>query len=289
MSSRSITAGAGRGGLASTLWGSAHPGPTLVVTTLALALGLSARITPARLGILVLAVFCGQLSVGLSNDALDAGRDRAAGRVDKPLARGAVSVHEVWLAATVMLLASLGFSALLGWKLLAAHGLALTLAWGYNAGLKSTAVSVVPFVVSFAVLPSLATLASSGPGLAPPWAWAAGAALGTAVHFTNVLADLDDDARTGVRGLPHRLGAHTSTMISFLATIGGAAAVLAGSLVETAPDRVFAGSAFAAVMLIAVCGFLRALRHPDRVAFRLVMLAALLLVAQLAASGIMAS
>ena len=35
---------------------------------------------------------------------------------------------------------------------------------------------------------------------------------GAGAHFANVLPDLDDDARTGVRGLPHRLGAARSAV-----------------------------------------------------------------------------
>jgi 4-hydroxybenzoate polyprenyltransferase len=35
---------------------------------------------------------------------------------------------------------------------------------------------------------------------------AGGALLGVGAHLANVLPDLEDDAATGVRGLPHRLG-----------------------------------------------------------------------------------
>ena len=68
------------------LWRSSHPGPTLVVTALSLALGISIGLDSWRLALLVVAVFAGQLSVGISNDAFDADRDRAVGRIDKPLA-----------------------------------------------------------------------------------------------------------------------------------------------------------------------------------------------------------
>ena len=67
------------------------------------------------------------------------------------------------------------------------------------------------------VLPSLVTLSAAEPSLSAPWAWVAGAALGVAIHLTNVLPDLDDDARTGVRGLPHRLGRRVSAVIAAVA------------------------------------------------------------------------
>ena len=62
-----------------------------------------------------------------------------------------------------------------------------------------------------------------------PWAWVAGAALGSAVHLTNVLPDLEDDQRTGVRGLPHRLGARASAVVAAVGIIVGALAVLLGA------------------------------------------------------------
>lgn len=269
------------------LWGSSHPGPTLVVSALALALGLAVSLDPWRLVLLTLAVFAGQLSVGISNDAFDAARDHAVGRRDKPIARGDVRVGQAWTAAFASLAVALALSAPLGWRMLALHALVLGSAWSYNAGLKSTAFSIVPFLLSFGAFPSLATLSAMAPSLAAGWAWIAGAAFGAAVHLTNVLPDLDDDARTGVRGLPHRLGGRVSATIAAVAVVGGAVAVLlgpAGGDVRTvAPlSWVF----FAGVVAVAVATVVRALvRPPGRILFRLVMGAALLLAAQLVAAG----
>lgn len=259
----------------------------MVVSILALTLGIAVGLDAWRIALLTAAVFAGQLSIGISNDALDAARDRAVGRTDKPIARGDVSVRTAWVAASVTLALALALSAPLGWRMLAAHALFLGSAWAYNAGLKSTPLSVVPFIVSFGVFPSLATLAAPEPAFAPGWAWVAGAALGTAVHLTNVLPDLDDDARTGVRGLPHRLGPRTSAVIAALAVLTGAVAVLFGAAggdlaAVSAVSWVF----FAAVVAVAVATVVRALaRPPARVLFRFVMLAALLLAVQLVASG----
>lgn len=269
------------------LWGSSHPGPTLVVTALALALGIAIGLEPWRLALLTLAVFAGQLSIGISNDALDAPRDRAVGRTDKPVARGDVSVRTAWVAASAALVAALALSAPLGWRMLSAHALTLGSAWAYNAGLKTTVWSLVPFLVSFGVFPSLATLSEEPPAFAAGWAWIAGAALGAAVHLTNVLPDLADDARTGVRGLPHRLGARASAMLAALAVVAGAVAVLLGAAGgEVAAVSVASWIFFAAVVGLAVAtGWLAATRPPSRTLFRLVMLAALLLAAQLVVSG----
>lgn len=269
------------------LWGSTHPGPTLVVTGLALALGVAVGLEPWRLVLLTLSVFAGQVSIGLSNDAIDAPRDRAVGRSDKPIARGDVSERAAWAAALGALAAALVLSAPLGFGMLAAHALFLASAWAYNAGLKSTPFSIVPFLVSFGIFPSLATLAAPDPRVAAPWGWVAGAALGAAVHLTNVLPDLEDDRATGVRGLPHRIGARASAVVAAAGIVVGAVTVLVGSAGgDLGAVGLLGWVFFAAVVTVAVATAVLALvRSPTRALFRLVMLAGLLLAAQLVVSG----
>ena len=58
--------------------------------------------------------------------------------------------------------------------------------------------------------------AATGTPLAPWWLVFAGAALGGAAHLANVAPDLEDDLATGVRGLPHRLGARLSALLGAL-------------------------------------------------------------------------
>ncbi|GAA2978048.1 hypothetical protein GCM10010460_11650 [Microbacterium terrae] len=269
------------------LWGSTHPGPTVVVTVLTLALGAAVGLEPWRIVVLTASVFAGQVSVGISNDVIDAARDRAVGRTDKPIARGDVSARTAWIAAWVTVAAALALSAILSAAMLAAHAIGLAAAWAYNAGLKSSVFSPVPFVVFFGLLPSFATLSAPDPAFAEPWAGVAGAVLGVAVHLTNVLPDLDDDARTSVRGLPHRLGARLSAVLAVLSLLVGAVVVLLGiadgDLAHIAPVTwVF----FGATAIVAVLTLVQALRRPpSRTLFRLVMLAGVLLAAQLVVSG----
>lgn len=274
------------------LWGSTHPGPTLVVTVLAAALSLAAGLSLWRIAVLTLAVFAGQLSVGLSNDALDAGRDRAVGRTDKPIARGDLSLRTAWVAAALALMLAQGLSAPLGLGLLAAHGIFLASAWSYNAGLKATPVSILPFVLGFGAFPAFATLAAPEPQLAAGWALFAGGALGAAIHLTNVLPDLDDDARTGISGLPHRLGARPSAALAAAAVLLGAIAVTAGAAggevlqQDLAQIPVISWVFFALEVAVVLVTLVLAVKgRSGRVLFRLVMLAALLLAAQLVAAG----
>jgi 4-hydroxybenzoate polyprenyltransferase len=90
------------------------------------------------------------------------------------------------------------------------HLAAVAAAWSYNVRLKSTLASWVPYALAFGAVPSIVTLALPGGPPAPVWATLAGALLGVGAHLCNALPDLEQDLATGVRGLPHALGARRS-------------------------------------------------------------------------------
>ncbi|MDM4721237.1 UbiA family prenyltransferase [Micromonospora sp. WMMA1363] len=184
-----------------------HPEPAAAVTTVAglLAWGVGHR--GAGVVAVVLTVAASQLAVGWANDALDAGRDAAVGRTDKPVAAGAVSRRSTARAAALAALATpaLALATNPSAALVATAGLLSALL--YDWPLKFSPLSVLPYAVSFGSLPAFVVLALPGAPQPPVWLVAAAALLGAGAHFANALPDLADDARTGVRGLPHRLGA----------------------------------------------------------------------------------
>jgi 4-hydroxybenzoate polyprenyltransferase len=170
---------------------------------------LTAEAAPYGIGPVLVApaILAGQLSVGWSNDACDAARDTAAGRTDKPIARGDISVRAVWIAAFSALTVAAILSLLIGpWPLLI-NAVMVGAAWAYNLGLKSTWASGLMYVLGFAPIPAFAT--STVPG--HPWpTWsvtAAAGCLGLGAHFANVLPDLAADRVTGVVGLPQIVAA----------------------------------------------------------------------------------
>ncbi|MEU8260927.1 UbiA family prenyltransferase [Micromonospora sp. NPDC048999] len=183
-----------------------HPEPAAAVTVVAglLAAGVGHR--PAGVAAVVLTVLASQLAVGWSNDALDAHRDAAVGRTDKPAASGVVQRRHLAYAAVAAAVATPLVALLTGGVAAACATVGLVSALLYNWPLKSTPVSVLPYAVSFGALPAFVVLALPGAPSPPVWLVAAAACLGAGAHFANVLPDLADDARTGVHGLPHRLG-----------------------------------------------------------------------------------
>ena len=260
----------------------AHPGPAVAVGTVAALLAVDAGRAPGTAVVVTLAVFTGHLTLGWANDLLDARRDRTVGRTDKPLATGRVGAGAVTAALAVAGLACVVLSLAAGWRSGVVH-LVLGIGAGqtYNLGLKRTALSWLPYAVTFGTLPAVVSLAGSGPGAPawPPW-WmlAAGATLGVGAHVLNALPDLADDLRTGVRGLPHRLGERTARPL--------AAGLLVAASVLAAFGPAGAPAAWVWVVLLALAGLAAfALTGRGRGPFRAAMVIALLDVVLLVAAG----
>jgi len=272
------------------LLASSHPGPTLTVTVLAAVIA-SAVSHPAWLVVLVAAaVVAGQLSIGLANDWIDADRDRSVGRSDKPVAQGLIAVSTVRTAAFVTAGVAVVLSLFLGPVAAVAHLVLVGAGWAYDAGLKRSVWSVAPFVVAFGLLPVVAVAAGPAARLPAPWAIATGAVFGIAIHCTNVLPDLVDDAATGVRGFPHRLGLHAAGVLAFASLVVAAGLVLVGQLGGDDPVRgvgvVLAVLGTMVVVVLAVVGIRLVLTGPPtRTLFRLVIVSSLVLVVELGFAG----
>jgi 4-hydroxybenzoate polyprenyltransferase len=270
------------GGRFSALALATHLGPTVAVTTVATLLGVASGVAAGRLLLLCVAVLAGQASIGWSNDWLDADRDRAVARADKPVVQGAVSPSTLRSsalgAAAVAVVLSLVLGLVPGTLLLVLVGSG----WAYNAGLKRTAASGLPYLTGFGALPAGVVAAAPGTPAAPWWLVAAGAALGGAAHLANVAPDLEDDLATGVRGLPHRLGAGVSAVLGAV-LLGGASAVLVFGPpgAPTAAGWVGLAVAVPGVLLASLAGG----RRFRRAAFPAVMILTVLDVVLLIAGG----
>lgn len=263
------------------LAGACHPEPVVAVTAIATALAVVAGLGWRSL-LVLLAFLAGQLSVGWSNDFIDRDRDRAAARADKPVARGQVADRVVGIAAVVALAACVPLSLLLGWRAGVAHLVAVAFAWGYNLVFKASVLSPLPYVVAFGLVPSVVTLAAHRGGWAPVWATAGGALLGASAHLTNTLPDLEDDARLGVRGLPHRLGRRRSLWLAVMLLAAACLTLAVGPAggIDAVAGGLLVVAAASVVAVVVVAG-----RQQSRDAFRLVVLTAVVAVALLVVSG----
>jgi len=266
---------------------SCHPLPTLAVTAISAGLAALAGLPWSRALLLVAAVLAGQLSIGWSNDAIDAARDRASARADKPVALGVVSPRQVGVAAGVALVAAIVLSLLLG----IAPGLAaltvVACGWLYNAGLKATWFSFVLYAIAFGILPAVATLAVLPVPVWPaPWAMVAGALFGVSAHLANVLPDLDDDISSGVRGLPHRIGARATAVACPLLLGAASLVILTGTGTGGTGGQGWRWVAAAFLVLLAGAGVVVGVRRPrSRALFVIVIGTAIAAVVLFAVSG----
>ncbi|MFY1674772.1 UbiA family prenyltransferase [Plantactinospora sp. WMMB334] len=264
-----------------------HPEPAVAVTTVSALLAWGVGHPPGGIAAVALTVLASQLAVGWTNDRIDADRDAAVGRRDKPVADGMVGRRLVAVAGVLAAVLTPLPVLLLDPAAAAAATLALLSALLYNWPLKSTPLSVLPYAVSFGTLPALVVLGLPGAPAPPAWLVAAGALLGAGAHFANVLPDLADDERTGVRGLPHRLGPTGSRVAAAGLLLAATATLVVG------PPGPPSWAGLAAVAVAAVVPPLgwyasrAAAARGDRpvAVFRAVMLVALIDVVLLVTSG----
>ncbi|RIV31678.1 hypothetical protein D2L64_25300 [Micromonospora radicis] len=264
-----------------------HPEPTAAVTTVAGLLAAGIGHPPGGIATVALTVAASQFAVGWTNDLLDADRDAAVGRTDKPVAAGVVSRRTVAVAAALAAVATVALASTTTPTAALWATIGLLSALLYDWPLKSTPVSVVPYAISFGALPGFVVLALPGAPAPPAWLIGAAALLGAGAHFANVLPDFADDARTGVRGLPHRIGPAGSRYAAVGLLVAATGALVLGP--PGPPSGVGLAAIAAAVVIPA--GFWYASRTSPRAgarpvaAFRAVMLVALIDVVLLVTSG----
>ncbi len=202
-------------------WRLLHPLPSLmtVVASGAFIL-LAAHGLPGlgTLGYLLLIETCRQFSISAFNDYFD--RDMDRGRPEKPVASGVVGARMALLVGAffglVSLLLSLPFGLWL--TLLTAIGLAGGLL--YDAGLKYTAFSWLPFCIAFPTLPLWAWVGVHPDGNLPGsllWVVPVAAVMTLGIHLADTIPDLEKDTAAGAMGLAHRLGMRRSVALCWTA------------------------------------------------------------------------
>jgi len=254
----------------------------VAVTALGTAVAASAGRDGAGCVLVAATLLTGQLSIGWSNDVLDAGRDAVAGRRDKPVAAGTISSNVVATACAIAVTLCLPLSLANGWRAGLAHLVVVAGGWAYNLGLKRTLLSFVPYAVSFGTLPAFVALGLDGSPAPSWWVVAAGSLLGVGAHFLNVVPDVDDDLAAGVNGLPQRLGADTARSGGALLLAAAAAVVTFGPSGKV-PGWALAGLAVAIAM--SASSALLGRKAGSRTPFLLAMLTAAVAVALLVGRG----
>jgi 4-hydroxybenzoate polyprenyltransferase len=232
-----------------------HPGPSLLVTIVLVAIaGLAGRRVPDPTRILQLVgmMLPIQLCIGVVNDVVDLPADAVA-QPYKPLVRGVLGrSRAAWIGALLGAI-GLGIATTINPATLGLGAAALGAGLAYDLGLRRTVLSWVPWWGGMAVLP-LAAYASVGaiPSrvliLIP-----LSALIALGLHLANAQPDIDADRLAGARSFPVVIGARAARWVgpAALATAGLLALVLAIPLGQTGP-LLFGGIAVLALGLVAV-------------------------------------
>jgi len=202
-----------------------HPAPAAAVTALSAALAtiLAAEsgggVHIATIALVTASVAGSQVFTGATNDLTDQTRD-AILRPEKPLPAGELSPNAaLWIAAgglaiQVVTASRLGPIPLVFGVAASASALA------YNLWLSRTPLSVVPYLVSFGLLP-LWIAASVGVPLerVAPAVLLVGP-FAAAAHLANTLRDFDADAALGSRCLAQVLGRRIAHSLALALAVG---------------------------------------------------------------------
>lgn len=218
-----------------------HPAPTAAVVAVSLALGsilaAQAGLPPfgPRTVLTALAVLGSQILTGAVNDWADRTRD-ALVQPEKPIPAGQLTPGAAVGVAVVGAGLQVAASVPLGLAPTTLGLIAAASAVAYSLWLSGTPVSVLPYLVSFGLLP-LWVAAGVGvplervavaPLLIAPFAAAA--------HLANTARDFDADAAVGRRNLSQVLGRRTALIVAWALAIsvgvGAAAALAAGGRLD---------------------------------------------------------
>lgn len=189
----------------------AHPLPTLLNAIIAAALTSTAGGSATQSALAAITMLGVHTSIGAMNDLLDQTSD--VGRGEKPLVSGSVSPREARVMVVVAATAGLAAASALSSTSLMIAAAGATLGYLYNAGIKRTPISFLPFAFGVALIPIFAWSAAGVP-LPAAIATLCLIALpgGSALALQNALADRELDQSVGANGAVVRLG-HRRTIL----------------------------------------------------------------------------
>ncbi len=183
----------------------AHPLPTTLNAAVAAGLTVIAGGSSDQALLAAITMLGVHTSIGALNDLLDRTTDH--GRSEKPLATGEVSERTARTVIATGAAAGLGAASLLGPLSLQIAVLGATLGYLYDAGIKRTWASFLPFAFGVALIPLFAwSAASREPSMHVLLLSAAAIPGGSALALQNALADFSLDAAAGMRSVVVRIG-----------------------------------------------------------------------------------
>ena len=194
-----------------------HPFPTLlnVAATAGLAfVAADGHPNGGTLARMLLVMLCAQCAIGVANDIYDRELD-AATKPWKPLVAGSVRMRVAVALALAFAVSSAVLAATLGAAGFALALLGMACGLAYDARLKRTALSALPYMIAIPTLPLWVWVTLGAWEDVLWWLAPLGALIGLSLHLANTLPDIEADQSHGVRGLAHRIGAERSRIAAW--------------------------------------------------------------------------
>lgn len=163
---------------------------------------------------MAVAMLFAQFAIGVANDLFDRELD-ATTKPWKPIPAGLLSPRAATAWALALLAGALAIAATLGWQSFLLFVLGTSCGLAYDAGLKRTLLSPLPFMVAIPILPAWVYVTMDAWEPVLWWLLPLGSLLGLSIHLANTLPDIESDAEHGLRGLAHRLGIRRSMFLSW--------------------------------------------------------------------------
>lgn len=197
-----------------TLLRASHPKQALLFTAVAVMAAALAGRSTRELGLVAATVVVGQVILGWHNDLVDATRDRAHARDDKPVAAGLLDPSTLAFSIAVAVLLVIPLSIANGLAAGLTHLAILAIAMAGNAGLlRRGRFSYLPWMATFGLFPAFLSYGGwggDGAGGAPTIAITVAAALlGIGVHVLCAMPGLVNDNKDGFASFPLTLALRT--------------------------------------------------------------------------------
>jgi 4-hydroxybenzoate polyprenyltransferase len=207
-----------------------------------------------------------QACVGITNELIDLPRDRQV-KPDRPLVDGRANPTVALIIACSVGVGSLLLSLTFGWTGLFFGVLGLGSGLAYNFWFKGTALSWLPYVTGFSLLPlwPFAALDNWNEQLA--WIWVPALPASIALNISQSLSDIEEDYEVGFGGITRRLGRKWS-LLSLWAMCGLTIVLGIVTVTPANLNALFLGSVVVACGLIGVSAW-RCHYHPGTSSWQL--------------------
>lgn len=207
---------------------------------------------PSTTGYFLASLVLTQVAIAFHNNWCDRDLD-AATKPWRMIPRGAIAASTARAIAWLLFAAGLVVAIPLGALAVAAIAVGTACGFAYNAGLKRTGWSVVPFGIALPTLPVAAFIVAGRTDAILGVAYLVGAPLVVAIHLADALPDIARDRSFGLSTLAVRLGVRRAYLACWAGVALAAALAVLFWPAATRPGALFAGAL--ALLAVAVAAW----------------------------------